>query len=129
MGMFNLSQPYSGNFYEAEYLEYDETTKKFKVPILIKYKPKTDSSQGVSTTVKERIRVNEGGRWVEKNVFTIQVVENLKYKLRDKIRILNEDKAYVIFKVGDGVDSINSITNLMFPNSNNIPHILYLGDD
>jgi|14BtaG_2_1085337.scaffolds.fasta_scaffold32645_1 hypothetical protein len=130
MGMFNLSQPYSGNFYEAEYLEYDERTKKYLPPKHIRVKPKTDGSQGVSTNVKERTRVQLDGRWVEKLTFTVETIESYSYKLKDKIKINYEDKMYTIWKVTDGVDSLNSIANLMFPKiKTNKPYVLYLGSD
>jgi hypothetical protein len=127
--MFNLSQPYNGSYYEAEYLELDETTKQYKPKKIIRFKPKTDGSQGIATGGKERMRIQENGRWIEKSVFVIEVIETYPYKLRDKIKILLEDKTYTIWKVVDGYDSINSIGNLMFPNlKSNKPYVLYLGD-
>lgn len=126
--MFNISQPYSGSYYKARYLEYDENTKKYKTPKYIRIKPKTDGSQGVALNVKERVRVNEGGKWVEKSTFTVEVIESFPYKIRDKIELLIENKTYTIWKVADGFDSINSISNLMFPNlKTNKPFVLFLG--
>ena len=127
--MFNLSQPYSGSFYNARYLEYDEVNKKYKVPKNIRLKQKSDGSQGIATGGKDRIRVQESGRWVEKSTWLVEVIENNPYKIRDKIEVIVENKTYTIWKVGDGFDSINAMANLMFTNlKTNKPFVLYLGE-
>lgn len=128
--MFGLSQPYTGHFFDAEYLEFDENTKQYKIPVKIRVKPYDISSQGVSASTKQTVLTQSmNGRPVEKSTFTVQVVEYHKYKTTDKVRIINEDKKYTILKIGEGFDSINAIANLMFPNmKSNKPTILYLGD-
>ena len=127
--MFKLSQPYTGAYYEAHYLEYDENTKKYKPRKIIRVKPKSDGSQGIATGGKERTRVQQDGRWMEKSTFTVEVVESYDYKIRDKIKILLEDKIYTIWKVTNGYDSVNGIANLMFPSiKTNKPYVLFLGE-
>ena len=129
----NISQPYNGAYYEADYLEsyLNRTTNKYeyKTPKRIRIKPKSDGSQGVALNVKERVRVNINGGWIEKDTFTVQVVDNNNYKIRDKIYFILEDKKYTIWKIADGVDSVNSIANLMFPKiKTNKPYVLFLGE-
>ncbi len=127
--MFDIVEPYSGHFLDAEWLEYDEVNKTFKRPVHIKIKPKSDSSKGVSLGTKELISVRENGRWIEKSVFKIHVVDKHKYKGRDKVRILYEDKTYVVAKIGENIDHPNTIKYMMFPNlKTEFPSILYLGD-
>ncbi len=127
--MFNLSQPYSGNYFKAYYKEYDETLGKYKPKREIRIRPKSDGSQGVGLNIKERVRVQVNNGWVEKSTFVVEVVENYNYKIRDKIEVVNEDKTYTIWKISDGYDSINAIANLMFPNlKSNKPYVLFLGE-
>lgn len=128
--MFNLSQPYNGSYFKAYYIELDETTNKYLPRKEIRIKPKSDGSQGVATNVKERVSVQVNGGWIEKSTFTVEVVDNYNYKIRDKIEVINEgNKKYTIWKVSDGYDSVNAIANLMFPNlKSNKPYVLHLGD-
>lgn len=125
--MFGLSQPYSGHFFYADYLEYDMNTKKYKTPVRIRIKGQSEI--GVSTGVKETVKVNENGRWVIKNAFKVNVVEINKYKPKDKVKFLNEDIMYVVLKVGDNVNNPNAMVNLMFPKIDNRDKVLYLGED
>ena len=127
--MFNISQPYTGHYYEAEWLEYDETTKKFKIPVKIRIKGK-EAGIGVDTNNREIISTRESGRWVEKNVFTVDVLDYQKYKPRDKVRFIFEDNVYVVHRVTPRLSNINSMSVLMFPNKqSNQTYILYLGDN
>ncbi len=128
--MFNTSQPYTGDYFTAEWLSYNDETEEYEVPVIIRFKPQTEGSQGVSSSVKEdTLEQTQNGREVVKGTFTIQVLENHNYKARDKIRIISEDRMYTVKRKGYGYGSIMDITNLMFPNSDNRPTILFLGDN
>ena len=88
--MFNIVEPYSGHFFDAEWLEYDKTNKTFKVAKKIKLKGQ--SSIGVSSGIKETILVQEvAGRPTNKETFKINVVHNYDFKPYDKIRDLTTD--------------------------------------
>lgn len=125
--MFNQVEPDSGNFFPAEYLEYDRNTKKYKPKKYLKIKG--SSGIGVSTGVKETISVNETGRKVQKVTFRVGVNKNYPYKIRDKIVDLTDGEVYTILKVSDDITHPNAMTNLMFPNSTNRPKVLNLGTE
>ena len=128
--MFNISQPYSAHYFEAEWLSYNDETEEYEVPIIIRFKPQDLSARGVSSGNREDVLVQEqSGREVIKSSFPIQVLENLNYQPKDKIRIINEDKMYTILRVSKGYDSINTLASLMFKSINNRPTILQLGSD
>jgi len=126
--MFNLNQPYSGHYFKAEWLQYDDESETYNVPVIIRFKPQDLSSKGVSASTREDVLVQEqSGREVIKSSFPIQVIENLNYQPKDKIRIIHEDKIYTILRISKGYDSINTLSSLMFPNIKNRPTILQLG--
>ena len=125
--MFNLNQPYSGHSFDGQYIEFDEDNNIYKVPILIKIKG--NSSIGVSTGVKEVIQVQDmSGTMVSKEVFRVHVVENLPYKIRDKVKFIPTDKIYFVHKVSDDILHMNNLANMMFPKLDNRPKVLYLGE-
>jgi hypothetical protein len=128
--MFNISQPYTGHFFQGEWIPYDDETEKYGVPVIIRFKPQDLSARGVSSGTRQDTLVQEqSGRETIKSSFPIQVVEQLDYKPKDKIRFVAEDKIYTILRVSKGYDSVNSLANLMFPKLNNKPTILQLGSD
>ncbi|NOQ50477.1 MAG: hypothetical protein GQ557_02270 [Mycoplasmataceae bacterium] len=126
----NQFQMFSGHFYQAEYLEFDETTKRWDTyqPVLFRYKPAEISSQGVSASGKTTTATqNIQGSVYGKREFAISTTTNLRFKKKDKIRIINEDKTYSIKAITEGYDSINAMVNLNFPRKkSNKPHILFL---
>lgn len=125
--MFGLVEPYSGHFFDAEWIEYDVNNKVYKPAVKIKIKGQSEI--GVSTGVKESVQLQDmQGRMVTKETFSINVVENHKYKIRDKIHFIEGDLMYTVYKVSDNILHPNSIANLMFPKSNNRPKVLHLGD-
>jgi hypothetical protein len=124
--MFNLSEPYSGHFFTAQWVPWDEENKTYKPSISIKIKGQSEI--GVSTGVKEQIIERVEGRIIKKNVFRVNVVENHPYKIRDKIIFPQENITYVIHKVSDNINHPNGIVSLMFKQSLNVPKTLYLGE-
>jgi hypothetical protein len=124
--MFNIVQPYSGHFIDAEWLKYNDETELHEIPIPIKIKG--FAGIGVSTGIKETIRVMENSRWVNKNTLKIHTIEVHDYKPMDKVRIVSEDRLYTVVKVNEDFNHINAMANLMFPNLKNKPMILYLGE-
>lgn len=124
--MFGEVQPYSGHFYDAEWLEYDQANATHKPPRPIKVKGY--SGIGVATGIREDIQVQSGGRWVSKSTLKIHTVTAFPYKIRDKIRMKNDEKIYIIMKVVDDFNHINSMANQKFPRLDNKPKILYLGE-
>lgn len=130
MAEFNEFQLFSGHFYTAMYLEYDEVNKNWAKypPVEFRYKPADISSQGVSASGKTtRSSQNIQGSVFGKRQFAISTQADLPFKKKDKILIINEDKKYSINDITEGYDSINAIANLNFPRKkNNKPHILFL---
>jgi hypothetical protein len=123
--MFNQVEPDSGNFFQAEYLEYDKSTKKYLPKKYLKLKG--SSGIGVSTGVKEVISINEGSRMIQKVTFRVGVNKNYPFKIRDKIVDLTDGEVYTILKVSDDILHPNAMANLMFPHSSNRPKVLNLG--
>lgn len=124
--MFDLVEPYSGHFYDAQYFEYDENNDTYKTPIFIKLKG--HASIGVSSGIKESIQVQDlNGRWVAKDVLKVNTVDNKPYKIKDKIRMVYEHKDYLIMRLSDDINHPNALGNIMFTNAN-VPKVLYLGD-
>ena len=126
--MMNISQPYSGNFFYAEWLEYDLDTKEYKTPIAIRYRPQEMGSSDVSATTNEQILVFENNKKLIKYRMTITTLENNDYKPIDKIRT-SDGIIYTIMKSNHAKDSIMAIGNLMFPNQKNVPTVLTLGSE
>jgi|LGVF01.2.fsa_nt_gb hypothetical protein len=130
MATLNQFQLFSGHFYHAEYMEYDESTRRWDKypPVSFRYKPADISSQGVSASGKTtREQQNIQGNVYGKREFAISTPVDLKFKVKDKIKIINEDKIYSISSITEGYDSINALSNLNFPRKkNNKPHILFL---
>lgn len=130
----NNSLTLHGYFFKCEYIEYveDDNTGTFyyKDPIVIKFKQNDDGVQGVSSGGKEvRMEEDTQGKPIYKSSITIKVVENLPYKPMDKVKLLNEDKTYVVKRVYDSLRSTNSINNLQFPNKrNNREYVLVMGE-
>lgn len=123
--MFHNVEPDSGHFFQAEYLEYNRNTKKYKPKQYLKLKG--SSGIGVSTGVKEIIWVTENGRPVQKVTFRVGVNKNYPFKNRDKITDLTDGTVYTILKVSDDILHPNAMANLMFPHSTNRPKVLNLG--
>ena len=121
--MFDLLEPYSGHYYEAKYLEWDENNETYKPPISLLIKG--HSAIGVSSGIKEETQV-EGSRWVSKHTFTIYVSSDIKPKVKDKFELEN-DMTYVVLRVSPDVNHPNAMANLMFQNIN-LPKVVYLGD-
>ena len=95
MAQFNQFQLLSGHFYYAEYIEYDEATRRWdKYPnVKFRYKPNDISSQGVSSGGKTtREAQNIQGSVYGKREFAISTTADLPFKKKDKIKIINEDK-------------------------------------
>ena len=130
MAILNQFQVMSGHMYIAEYLEYDKTTKRWDThpPAVFRYKPADISSQGVSASGKTtRASQNIQGSVYGKREFAISTTADLRFKKKDRIKIINEDKEYSISSITEGYDSINALVNLNFPRKkNNKPHILFL---
>ena len=125
--MFGLVEPYSGHYYEAEWIEWDETVEDYKTPVKITVKG--NSSIGVSTGIREQVRVQESnGRWVVKDTLKVHAVNNHPYKPQDVIRLLKDNSKFTIAKVTPDFNHPNSIGNLMFKQNDNVPKVLYLGD-
>lgn len=126
----NQFQLLSGHFYTAKYIEYDEATKRWDTypNVEFRYKPADISSQGVSASGKTtRGTHNIQGSVYGKREFAISTTADLRFKKKDRIKIINEDKEYSIGAITEGYDSINALVNLNFPRKkNNKPHILFL---
>jgi hypothetical protein len=126
---YNQFQVLSGHFYSAEYRKFNEQTQQWSTePIAFRYKPADISSQGVSSSGKTtRGQQNIQGNIYGKREFAISTQVDLPFKVKDKIKIINEDKTYSISSISEGYDSINALVNLNFPRKkNNKPHILFL---
>lgn len=121
--MFGLLEPYSGQFYKAIYLEWDERNKTYKPPISLLVKG--HANIGVSSGVKEQTQEQSSVGWVTKHKFTIYVSDDLPIKVKDKFDIEN-DMTYVVLRVSPNVNHPNAMVNLMFPNVQN-PKVVYLG--
>jgi hypothetical protein len=130
MAILNQFQVFSGHFFLAQYLEYDEDTKRWDTypPVEFRYKPADISSQGVSASGKTtRASQNIQGSVYGKREFAISTTADIRFKKKDVIKIINEDKEYSIKAITEGYDSINSLANLNFPRKkNNKPQILFL---
>jgi hypothetical protein len=126
----NQFQLFSGHFYLALYVEYDEATRRWDTypPVEFRYKPADISSQGVSASGKTtRGTQNIQGSIYGKREFAISTTANIRFKKKDRIKILNEDKEYSISSITEGYDSVNAMVNLNFPRKkNNKPQILFL---
>lgn len=125
--MFDIVEPYSGHHFTADYIEYDEKNKTYKPPRPIRIKG--FAGIGISSGVREDIRIKVDNRWVIKSTLKIHVVESLDYKPKDRIRTNHDEKTYNVYKVGDDFNHVNAMVNQMFPRMNKRPHVLYLGDD
>lgn len=126
--MFNISQPYSGHFFECHYIEWDRRTEDYKTPVPVSLKGY--SGIGVESGVKETVRVEvTAGRWTQKDVWKVSVVATLPFKPKDKIYSPYDDKTYVIHRVSDNILHANAMANVMFKNVRNTPKVLYLGDN
>ena len=121
--MMNIPQPYAGHYFEAEWLKYDDETEEYLVPIIIRFKPYVTDNANREDTLSQ----DQSGREVIKSSFVIQVLEQLDYQPKDKIRVNCEDKIYTVKKLGRDYSSINTMASLMFPKIQNKPNILYLG--
>ena len=130
MATLNEFQLFSSHFYLAEYIYYDKTTAKWDTypPIEFRYKPASVSSQGVSASGKTTTsHQSVEGAVYGKREFAITTIADIDFKVKDKIKILNEDKLYSIEAITEGYDSINALVNLNFPRvKKNKPHILFL---
>ena len=130
MANFNEFQLFSGHFYTALYIEYDEETRRWDKypPVEFRYKPADISSQGLSASGKTtKVAQNIQGSVYGKREFAISTTADLRFKKKDRIKIINEDKEYSIGAITEGYDSINALVNLNFPRKkNNKPHILFL---
>ena len=129
MGL-NQFQLFSGHFYTAEYLKYDITTKRWDKypPVEFRYKPADTSENnfwGGRKTITEAQNIL--GNIYGKREFAISTTTNIEFKIKDKIRILNEDKIYSIKAITEGYDSVMAMVNLNFPRvKRNKPQILFL---
>lgn len=121
--MFSQLEPYSGHYYEAEYLEWDENNNTYKTPIFVLVKGQTNI--GVSTGVKEQTQESSGNRWVIRHTFRINVIDDLPVKVKDKFII--DGKDYIALKVSPNVNHPNAMGNLMF-DAMALPTVVYLGD-
>lgn len=130
MASLNQFQLFSGHFYFAEYIEYDKDSKTwaYNSPVEFRYKPADISSQGVSISGKTTVATQDVPGYVYgKRQFAISTTVDIKFKKKDKIKIINEDKLYNIESITEGYDSINALVNLNFPRvKRNKPQILFL---
>lgn len=125
--MFNLSQPMSGHFIKAQWFKWDKQNKEYKPSRDIQLKG--NSNIGVSSGIKETIYTQESaGRWTMKETFRVHVVENFDFSVKDKVYVPFEDKTYIIHRVSYDITHANAISAMMFPNTINVPKVLYLGD-
>ena len=125
-----FTQVLSGHYFKGLLFQYDDEIDNFiEPPKEVRFKPHDTSQRDIGSGIREDKASQElQGFPIATYSMVIQVVENFKYTIGDKFQDLTDGKVYTIKKIGRGYDSINAITNLMFPNIDNRPKILYLGD-
>jgi len=120
----NIQQLANGEHLLAEYHEYDGKTKKYQDNILFRCKSYGDVSGS------ERRNQVQAGNLSSKFSISIQTTSNLPFKVKDKIKLLKGEREYQVTGVETKYDSVNSLSNQLFPNrKGNNPVILHLNKD
>ena len=128
----NQFQPYEGQFYFGLYQEYDSEKSNgtlYKDPIRIRYKQNDEGTQGVSSSGRGFHMVQDSqGRPIEKATYTIKVIDNHPYKVRDNFTT-NDGKTYTIVNWFIDESTVNSLNNLQFKKMrDNKIFVLVLGE-
>lgn len=127
--MYNANQLMAGHFYEAEYYEHTPNTKGYVEPaITFRYRPYNQSAGGISVESENQLLTQDIIGYTSQNhSLIIETVSSIKFKPNDKVKLVGEDKWFIIQQVVIGRDSINAINNLQFKSMmSNKPKVLYL---
>ena len=120
----NIQQIANGEHLTAEYHEYSEELDAFEDKIIFKYKSYGDVS-GI-----ERRTQFQAGNLSSKFSISIETTSALPFKVKDKIKLIKGDREYQITGVETKFDSINALSNQLFPSrSGNNPVIIHLNKD
>lgn len=120
----NMSLPQYGTFLYAEYFEYNDKTKRYNEPIKFKYKTYDDAQYF------ERRSQPQQGQLSSKFSLSIKTYTNLPYKVKDKVKLMKDNKTYEITGYQELQNNSQSLVNQLFPTrKGNNPMILHLNKD
>jgi len=120
----NIQQLALGEFLHAEYYEFDNKNKKYNDKIVFRYKTYDD------TQYSERRNQVQGGNVSSKFSVSIKTTVSLPFKTKDKIKLLKDGREYMVTGVQELHNSVNALSNLIFPNrKGNNPVLIHLNKD
>lgn len=120
----NIKQIMHGEFFLADYKQYDQNTKEFYSPKKFRYKTYDDSQY-----FERRYQITAGSL-SSKHSLSIKTTSSLPFKNGDKITTDADGRSYEITGVQKLYDTPNAILNTLFPRAKgNIPTILHLNKD
>ena len=120
----NIQQLSIGEYLVAEYHEFNEKENNYNDKIIFNYKTYDD------TQYRESRNQIQSGNLSSKFSLSIKTTANLPFKTKDRIRLFKDERAYQITGVQVLHNSVNALSNSLFPHrKGNNPILIHLNKD